>query len=130
MPSNKREKIYLNPDFNIDEAFRQKKKKGQGIVIDKSENIKLNPEHAKYDRIKSHLLNRNGQLTIVFKWDDFYKRLDIGLATEWGYVYGNPPSKREDEIAFADLLFEKWIETTKMGEDAVTIRTTITGGQV
>lgn len=124
-----KESILVNPDFSLDEAYRQKKKK-QGIVMVRSEDVTLNPEYAKYDRIRSHLLNRNGQLTIVFRWDDTFKRYDVGIGGDWGFVYGTPPDKAELEIPFADALFDAWVEMTKKTEQERLIRLDLTGGIV
>jgi hypothetical protein len=124
------EKILLNPNVDISGAIRKKKEKKQGIVIDKASNVKQNIDDALYDRIRSLLYQRKGELTVVYRWNEVWKRYEIGLASPWGFIYAMPPTDQSQERAFADALYDKRVETNKMGEDAVKLRVYITGGQV
>lgn len=119
-----KEKILVNPDFNLPS------KPKRGIAMVKSSDIQLNPENAKYERIRTYIHQRNQNITIVFKWNELYKQYEIGLAWQGGFIYALPPDKEEEEKEFADTLYETWVETQKIPEEDLKLRLKLTNGRL
>ena len=126
-----KQNILLNPNFNLDEALRQKENRKKQLVIVNKASESKNLLDARFDSIRSQLHGRNDGLTVVFHWEEERKIWEIGIVLPWcDVLYGIPPDDAKLDKLFADALFREWVKACGIGEKDFRMRHILTDGNI